>query len=98
MDNVKIGRREIEPNTGLNLLFKTALNVFGIHKTFFSYILFFLITFEVIIGIKPASGNHQSYSKKVGSIPYGFNSMGTDKRLINYPLRMFFSLIVNRPI
>ena len=43
MDNVKIGRREIEPNTGLKPFFKTALNVFGIHKNFFSYILFFLI-------------------------------------------------------
>ena len=82
MDNVKIGRREIEPNTGLNPFFKTALNVFGIHKTFFSYILFFLIQFntlEVIIGIKPASGNHESFSKKVGSIPCGFNTMGTEK-------------------
>ena len=33
---------------------------------------------EVIIGIKPAPGDHKSNFKKVGSIPFGFNTMGTD--------------------
>ena len=32
---------------------------------------------EAIVGIKPASDDHESNSKKVGSIPFGFNTMGT---------------------
>ena len=69
----------IEPNTGFNTYFKTALNVFSMY--FFSWILFFFIwfnTFEVIIGIKPVPGDHESNFKKVGSIPCGFNTKGTD--------------------
>ena len=34
---------------------------------------------EVIIGIKPAPGNHESNFKKVSSVPFGFNNMGTVK-------------------
>ena len=50
------------------------------HKSFF--FTFFLslsnfYTLEVIIGIKPAPGDHESNSKKVGSIQFGFNTMGT---------------------
>ena len=32
----------------------------------------------VILGIKPASGDHESSFKKVGSILCGFNTMGTN--------------------
>ena len=32
---------------------------------------------EVEIGIKPAPSDHESNFKKVGSIPCGFNNMGT---------------------
>ena len=39
---------------------------------------------EVIIGIKPAPGDHESNFKKVGLIPFGLNTMGTI--LDTYPL------------
>ena len=41
---------------------------------------------EAIIGIKPAPGDHESNFKKVGSIPFGFNAMGTK---INYAIVKF---------
>ena len=41
---------------------------------FFLYIINIL---EVIIGIKPATGDHESNFNNVGSIPFGFNVMGT---------------------
>ena len=75
-----IGRREIEPKTGLNPFFKTALNVFFVciklifFLDFFSFISF--NTLEVIIGIKSAPGDHKTNFKKVGSIPFGFNTNG----------------------
>ena len=75
------GRLGIEPKTGLNPFFKTALNVFCMHKTdfFFLEVFFFILsnTLEVIIVIKPDPGDHESHFKKVGSIPFGFNTMGT---------------------
>ena len=58
----------------------------------FSYILsfFFLFdTFEIIIGIKPAPGDNKSNFKKVGSIPCGFNTMGTNKPVLLRLKRVF---------
>ena len=65
----------------LNAFLKTVLNVFCMHKTDFFPKLFFPLSnlLEVIIGIKPAPGDHESNFKKVGSIPFGFNTMGTVK-------------------
>ena len=39
---------------------------------------------EVIIGMKPAPDDHKYNFKKVGSIPFGFNTMGTIKKITNY--------------
>ena len=84
--------RGIEPNTGLNLFLKIALNVFCAYKTvFFSYILSFFIyfnTLQVIIGIKPAPGDHESNFKNVGSILFGFNTL----RILEYKTIIVFIL------
>ena len=42
---------------------------------------------EVIIGIKPDPGDHESNFKKVGSIPFGFTTMGT---LITTPIYLVY--------
>ena len=42
---------------------------------------------EVIIGIKPTPGDHESNFKKVGSIPFWFKTMGT---------KMWISKIFNK--
>ena len=84
--NVKFGRFGIEPNTGLNPPFKIALNVFVSIIFFLSYILSLFISFKtlkVIIGIKPAPSDNKSNFKNVGSIPCGFNIMGTVKFIYN---------------
>ena len=57
-------------------IFKIALNV--IFSLILSVFIYF-DTLEVIIGIKPASGNHESNIKRVVSILCGFNTMGTDR-------------------
>ena len=84
-----MGRRGIDPNSGLNPCLEIALNVFCMHKTYsFAYILPFFIYFCYIIGYnrnKSAPGDHESYFKKVNSIPCGFIIMGTHKMV-------FFSL------
>ena len=71
---ILLGRRGIEPNTGLIQFLEIALNVSCMHKTyFFPYILYFVIyfnTLKVITGTKPAPSDHESKFKKVGSIPY----------------------------
>ena len=67
------------------------------HKTFIPYILSFYIEFntlEVVIGIKPAPGDHKSNFKKVGSIPCGFNSNGTDKLCTIWYIQISFQEII----
>ena len=96
------GRLGIEPKTGLNHFLKTALNIFCTHKTDFFFLnsFFFYLsnTMEVIIGIKPAPGDHKSNFKKVGSIPFGFNTMGTERRssLISLKRKYFDSKLESK--
>ena len=61
--------------TELHPLFKKCIKSFCMHKTLlFSYNLFILIPLVYIIGIKPATGHHESNFKKVGAIPCWCNT------------------------
>ena len=70
----KKGRHGIEPNTELNPFFKIVLDVFlYAWNWFFSYILSLSNLVNCIVGYNRNTTNF----KKVGSIPWGFNTMGT---------------------
>ena len=89
MVDLIVGRRGIEPKTGLNQFLITALNVFCMNKIdSFSWI----HILEVIIGIKPAPGNHNPILRKcvqsrLGSIPWEPSSGSF--LLFNYLLILF---------
>ena len=47
---------------------------------------------EVIVGIKPAPGDHESNFKKKGSITFGFNTMGTI--WLHYSMKMRYKIFI----
>ena len=80
------GRHGIEPNTGLNLFSKILLNVFCMHKTDFFLKFFLFLSNLTHCTNKTRPGVKEFHFKKVGSIPHGFNTMGTLDNVNNIPV------------
>ena len=81
----KYRRRGIEPNTGLNPFLKIALYVICMHKTDLIHV------WQVIIGIIPDPGDHESNFKKMGAIAFSQLSKGTDDKL--HQIKSFSSIV-----